>query len=739
MIKENELKKINECIGELVYDKIALKKAYNYYHGTRDAEQFRHIEENYGIGVPTSVGFTPLVKKHIDVLVGEYLELDQDLQVTCKDEETVSNILRDKQLKIDKALYDFLKKYLQNAIINILLNNQQVVNDPFIEKEMQRIKQDVENSFVSDYEIAAQNILEYVKRSRDIDLKNKAKELFTDLLIGGICYYRVRPKGDNMNLEILNPLDTFIERNPNDFYLNKSRRAVVRRWLTKEQILNEYGDDLSKEAIDKLSGLTSRRDQGDRSILVRSTGALYADDAKIIGDPHEPKPGILAGLEVHPIFPWDDAGQYTHMNTNLIEVYECEWLEWDKKQRRSVLHQGIKIGDSIYITPGEAEYYVQSRSNPKDVSLTINGMFFNDKNGQPYSLMMATMDLQDRYDLLIYSRDNLIATSGTIGDWIDIAHIPVVLGVDMPERIMKWLAYKKNGVALYDSSQEGAQIINTTFNGFDDTVKAQSIQAIQIAIQSVEQQASSITGVFAEKLGQIEQRDAVSNVKVGIHQSTLLTKQYFHAMDLMYKEINYDLLNLAKYVYKDGITGSITLGDRLVKIFTALPEHYTLTDFDIHIEDSAETYALRQQLQSLNIEFVKAGMVDAKDSVEIMQSKNITQLRRYLDKALKEKKAENNMISQLQQQVEQMTVERKQYEQQMQQLNSQIQSLQKQLMTNNQTKLQIEQQRVNIEKQVASDKKDYNDKLLEIKDKQLTAEILQIRDGNPYNDQIRDI
>ena len=32
------------------------------------------------------------------------------------------NIL--KQLKIDKALYDFLRKYLQNVIINILVNNQ---------------------------------------------------------------------------------------------------------------------------------------------------------------------------------------------------------------------------------------------------------------------------------------------------------------------------------------------------------------------------------------------------------------------------------------------------------------------------------------------------------------------------------------------------------------------------------------------------------------------------------------
>lgn len=344
-----------------------------------------------------------------------------------------------------------------------------------------------------------------------------------------------------------------------------------------------------------------------------------------------------------------------------------------------------------------------------------------------------------RYDLLIYSRDNLIATSGTVGDWIDLAHLPVALGVEMPERIMKWQAYKKNGIALYDSSQEGAQILNTTFNGFDDTIKAQSIQAIQIAIDSIEAQASAITGVFAEKLGQIEQRDAVSNVKVGIHQSSLLTKQYFHAMDLMYKEINYDLLNLAKYVYKDGLTGTIVLGDRLAKVFTALPQHYTLTDFDIHIEDSAETYKMRDQLQAINVEFVKAGLVDAKDSIAIIRAKNMTQLKQYMDKALKEKKAENDMVAQLQQQVEQMTGEKKQYEQQIQQLNSQLQSLQKQLQNNNQQKLQIEQQRVQIEDRVANDKRDYNDKMIEVKEKQLQAEMLQIRDGNPYNDQIRDV
>ena len=56
-------------------------------------------------------------------------------------------------------------------------------------------------------------------------------ELLTDLLVSGTCYYRVKPTENNssINLEILNPLDTFVERNPNSPYLADSRRAVIRR------------------------------------------------------------------------------------------------------------------------------------------------------------------------------------------------------------------------------------------------------------------------------------------------------------------------------------------------------------------------------------------------------------------------------------------------------------------------------------------------------------------------------
>ena len=227
-------------------------------------------------------------------------------------------------------------------------------------------------------------------------------------------------------------------------------------------------------------------------------------------------------------------------------------------------------------------------------------------------------------------------------------------------------------MALYDSSQEGANILNTTFNGYDDTIKSQSIQAIQMAIDSIEMNASSITGVFQEKLGGIQQRDAVSNVKVGIAQSTLLTKQYFNAMDMMFKEVNYDCLNNAKLAWKKGVTGTIVLGPKLVKTFTALPEHFTVTDFDIHIQDSTETFQTRQEIRGLNTEMIKAGLVDVTDAINIATAKNITELKSYIEKSMATKKAENDMVGQLQQQVEQLNNQVKHYESQIGEYNNTI-------------------------------------------------------------------
>lgn len=731
MSKQSEIEKINACIGELVYDKTQLRKAYNYYHCVRDAEQFRHIEENFGVGTPTSVGFTPLIKKHIDVLVGEYLELDPSLQVTCKDDKTLSDIMRDKQLKINKAVFDRFKQKLENAIVQVLLQDRETPNDPFFEEELEKLRRDVSDSYVSEYEIAAQNILNFIKNSRDIDLKNKMRELLTDILIVGTAYYRTKPQGNGLKLEILNPLDTFVERNHNEFYLNKSSRACIRKWMTKEQILVEFNDELDAEAMGLLKNDSSHSKNHTGHVYVRAVNINCEDGIQ----KSTPTPGILGGLEVHPTRNGIDSNYIT--TSELIPVYECEWLEWDND--KLTRHEGVKIGEEIYIVRGESEYITRSISDPKNCTLSINGIFFNDRNGDPFSLMINTMDMQDRYDLTIYYRDSLIASSGSIGDWLDAAHLPDFLGEEMPERAQKWLAYKKQGIAWYDSSMEGTQVINTAFNGYDDTLKSQCIQAFDLVLQSIEKQASSLTGVFAEKLGGIEQRDAVSNVKVGIHQSTLLTKQYFSAMDLLYKEVNYDLLNLAKIVYKNGISGVLINGTKLNQIFTALPKYYTTTDFDIHIQDSSEAYQTKENLRVSSIELIKSGVADPSMIVNIVTSNNLTELKQYINTAIKTQKQENNTIQQLQQQAQQLQQQNQEYDKTVKQLQEQLQQLQKQLEKNSAEKLELERKRVAIEEQEMRNTKDYNDKIAENKKRQVDIEVLQLTDNNPYNDKIRDV
>jgi hypothetical protein len=59
-------------------------------------------------------------------------------------------------------------------------------------------------------------------------------------------------------------------------------------------------------------------------------------------------------------------------------------------------------------------------------------------------------------------------------------------------------------------------------------------------------------------------------------------------MDILVREMIVDCLNIAKKVYKNGISGTLILGKNYTQLFTALPEYFTVTDFDIHIIASSE-------------------------------------------------------------------------------------------------------------------------------------------------------
>ena len=720
MKKEELIAKTDKAISELVHDKVRLKKAYNYYNCIRDKEQFQYLEENYGIGQPTAVEFIPLIKKHIDVLIGEYLDVPIIPKISCKDSKTINNIFREKQLKISSECYKLLSMNLKNNLLRVLGSKDMV--DLNIKEQLDKLIEDINDNFISEYEIAAQNIIEYILQSRNIDLITKLKQLFLDLLVTGYTFYRAipSPSKSNIELECLSPLDTFPELDYNSPYVNDSRRIVIRKYLTRDQILNKYGKDLTKEDIQKVKELW--RDH------IETSNDYYVVNV-------EGTTGIRAEEEISPEWPntW-----FKYDNTTL-PVYEVEWIETDKdfvEQR----YQTIRIGEEIYILKGKDENVIRTQDAPTECKLSVNGVYFNNRTKEPYSLMLNSMIIQDKYDIAVFYRDKLIANSGSVGDWINMPTLPAFLGDSMPERIMKWLAYKKQGIGLIDTSQEG-QVgtgqapLNTMFNGFDDTIKVQAVQAIQLVIDSLEQTASSITGVFRERLNGIQQRDAVTNVQVGINNSFTVTKQWTFQMDLVLKEILLDSLNCAKIVYKKGLTGVIVLG-KLQKIFTALPKYYTFTDFDIHITTSSEIQKEIEQIRQVIPDFVKGNIVSPEVILEIMTARGLSEMKSTVSKAIKKQKAENNQMQQLAQQNQELQNNLQQAQQQLQQLQKKIEQL-------NEAKMQLEQTEIQLRNQVemykAKTDRVYKENKAENDSKRTEIEYMQLFDGNPYNDKVKDI
>lgn len=736
--KENEvITHIDRAINELVYEKTQLIKAYHYYHGKRDPEQFRHLEENYGIGTPTSVEFVPLVRKHVDVLIGEYLSNPLLPRISCKDKDTLSNIHREKQLAIHSKIVDELKQHLQSTAYNAIYEGSQEAEEakqqqkPFSDKEVEarilKIQEETELNFISEYEIAGQNILDWTMQSRSIDFANQRKIMLIDLLITGTCYYKVikSPSKKNVSLKILNPINTFIDRNPESPYLKNSMRSVCREYLTKDQILAKYGELLKKDDLDELDSLEDIGIDGSTTTYLRSY------DNVVAGNPTSD--GILGGFEITPLLPFErNSSKYFRA----YPVYEVEWIKTEKDGKEFVTnrYEGIRIGNHIYIPLGKTEEVTRSMDDPNHCTLAVNGMFYSDRNGDPFSLILATANLQDKFDVLNFYRDNVIAESGTVGDWVDIAYLPKVLGSELSEKLMKWKAYKKQGLAIIDSSQEGLPPMNTTFGGFDDTIKLQTIQAIDLAIQRTEETCSTITGVFREKLGGIEQKDAVSNVQVGVRQSAFITKQYYQTMDLMTREILLDILNLAKIVYKKGISGTLILGERLNQVFTALPKYYTVTDHDIHIADSADILKEQETIKAITMEFIKGGMVDPEVILEGLTATGLTRMKADVNNALTKKRKEGNELGQLQQQVQQL-------DEQLKKTTAEAEKLANQIKATDAEKFKLEKEKLEFQKELewykAKTQSSFNDSKLEFEKKRVELEALELLDNDKRNDEVR--
>lgn len=654
---------IDFYINQLVREKKYIKTYRNYYNGVRDNEEFKYLTENFGIGTPSKLNFTPLIKPRVDALVAAMVDETFTYRATVIDDKTIDLAEETRKNRYLSELGSAVENFVASNMASAAGGDQQS-GMPVSELQMQskKIESKYGQNYLSDFEVAGQDLLKFFDSDVFIDMAEKLKQLAQDLILTGECYYRVYCErvGSDPIFEVIKPENVFYNKNTNSQYIDTCDAIVHREYLTRKEILRKYGKFMD-EVQQKV---------------------LFSDRARI-----KTARSLRSGRDLDRYYGADDPvnGQKSYSNLDVVEVYHVEWLalnevrideeemqdqnqtdgyksdvgQWGWRMDR---YEGVRIANSVYINCGKSAHIVRSETKPFDCTFTYGGVVYNDRGGKPFSLAGALKDLQDVYDLTIFYRDNLLANSGVPGSRINIAGIPKQLGSSFMERLMKFVALKKNGFELIDPTEPGAQLFNH-YGEFDNSVNGQSLQAIDLILKSMERQADVTAATNPQMLGMIAERDAVSNVKQGIRQSLMINADLFNLIRTNQKRLLTDMLNISKICYQKGKKGAYIVGSESY-LFNIIPQNLCFSDFAINISYSSKDAAKLADMKAVAKDLITAGALDPDTIIHIILSDSTTEVKQIIDKAWTNKKIETGEVSkatqaaeQLQQQVQQLTNE----------------------------------------------------------------------------------
>jgi hypothetical protein len=703
-------KKTDFLIASLVKEDLNIRKCRDLYDGKRDPKEYEYLQSVYGLETPMSLKMTPLIKTRIDVLIGLLLDETFKYQVSVSDIDTLDKISQDKL----KAQYEAVIRQFeqQNELHQQQLNNkQQLTSDLVTSKILSELKKRINKTFVSEFEKVAQHLVTFFERDKTIELKQKLKQLFLDLLVTGKCSYRtyVRTVAEDPILEVCKPENIFFNKNTNYQFFSSGNKpnvsAVVHRhYMTRGQVLSEWGHLMTEDDKKKLFG----------------RGYTSTGGSNIISSPQQME-YVYSRQQNNNIH-----NQHTYNMFDTVTVYHTEWLannevkyseeeRLDKENVEKTIkseffpmrtgtgksnkigyklnrYESIRIDYDIYLNCGKSKYEPRSVGSPAYTTLSYNGVSYNDRNGTPYSLAYSLKDLQDLYDITMFHRDNLIANSGVNGSRINLAGIPKVLGQNFMERLLKFVALRKQGVELVDPTEEGASLFQH-YGDFKASLDGNAVAALQTVLESIEKQADITSGVNRYMYQAAEQRDAVSNVKTGIKQTSLIVKDTFELIYNIRENILADLINQAKITYKKGKRGSYIVGNGM-HIFNVIPENFCFTDFNIHILNINRDAEKIERAKNLLPELISINAVDSNTALKVGMSESATEILDIIDESMLLKKEENNQIKQLSEQAAQAAEQAKQLQEQLKEAQYKIAKFEQSNMTLLNRELDIKEKQI---------------------------------------------
>ena len=610
---------------------------YHIYNGVLSQGDYSYITEQYGLTYPARLVNYPIISPKIDLLLGEELRRPIDMKVTTVNK---SAVIRKHDHKVGLMMRELLQEFHAEM--------QEEMNiDVLSEGQGMPVPEDIETYMKYNYremiEETAQDGLEYVANRYNI--KDVFKEGFRDLLVTGKEFYKINIQNEDPYVRRVDPRNIIFDDSFHSDYLDDAGWVGEERWLSINEINDEYKDSLSTDdllELDKMRNLYLAGDLANYNSSFEWVDVAHGREARIrvVSAEWKSLRAIkfkLSDNKYDPSRPFRKMVKDTYRKRK-GEKIETKWVDdvWE----------ATMIGGKILANARRRDNQVRSVDDPGKTPLSYVGCVKGNTTGSSTSLVDVLDNIQMLYNIVVYQIELAMARSGGKAVVYDVSQLPTNVGMDI-QQVLYHL--KTDGIIPINSKDEGNQM--QSFNQFQqvDFTLSQSVQQLINLKVMLEEMAGQISGVTRQREGAVGQYEYVGNVQRSVVQSATITESWFYSHGECKQRVLERVCNLMKVAWAGGKKAGMILGDGAYKFLNVMP-NIALQDFGVYVGDSGKDDSMKQVVQQLSQAALQAGTIDMLGVIKVLRADTMTEAEKVLEQAMTEmqKQQEETMKQQMQ-------------------------------------------------------------------------------------------
>ena len=429
-------------------------------------------------------------------------------------------------------------------------------------------------------------------------------------------------------------------------------------------------------------------------------------------------------------------------NEDEVELWSESKKECYKTKYTNDIYHGIVIGGKYVVALGKKQYVCRNIDKHYVAPLPVFGKTFSKITEQPYSIIDATIDLQDLYDVLHMQEQLMIALSGSKGQIIDRSQKPQSMSDEL------WEYNWKMGRGYIQTTDGNGNPINKAYNqfaSFDNTLSP-SIQFINNIKEGIKNTMGTVVGIPPQRMAQISNNDQVGTFEMAIQQSSMITEILYYDHDNEELEPLRELLHLTlRYCYTSNNILDLENKDMTREPFMIPANLLNNIQFDLVLLSNLSEEKTLKDLKKFVLEQWKQGQASMKELTDVISEESLAELKAkvlYYDEETKKLAAQARDADQ---QGKEALIEKQA------QLNQQFESEWKQKELEINSKLaDIQQQRLQSDSQIAERDLQLREKIAEAnskiqlldisnKDKQETGILLENKEARQREQKLKEL